>query len=155
MTSAHTPSPAQAGAHAAPRLLLLAHGSRRAEWARPFEAVLRELQGLRPDSDVRLCFLEAMHPLLPEALDAAALDACPRVRLVPLFLGTGAHLRDDVEREVRGAQARHPGLRVEVSPAAGDSPLVARALAGYALHCLDATETGRERAARDAHDAPV
>lgn len=132
----HAPSePARAPVRA-PQLLLLAHGSRRAEWAAPFEAVLHVLRQAQPDVDVRLCFLESMSPPLPDALDAAALGGISKVRLVPLFLGTGAHLRDDVRREVLAAQARHPQLRVDVCAAAGDSPLITQALAAYALHCL-------------------
>ncbi len=129
-------APSSVSAAAAPRLLLLAHGSRRASWALPFEAVLRALRQMQPDADVALCFLESMQPLLPQALDAAARDACGSVCLVPLFLGTGAHLHDDVGREVAAAQIRHPGLTVNVCAAAGDSPLVAGALAAYALQCL-------------------
>ncbi len=134
--TAATPATSSAVAPS-PRLLLLAHGSRRQEWARPFEAVLDSLRELRPAADMRLCFLEAMPPLLPQALDSAAHDGCAGVILVPLFLGTGAHLRDDVGREVLAAQARNPGLRVSVAAAAGDSELVSRALAAYALQCLD------------------
>lgn len=142
MIPASPPDPTlHAPAASAPRLLLLAHGSRRAQWASPFEAVLRTLRELLPQGDVRLCFLEAMHPLLPQALDDAARQGCGVVRLVPLFLGTGAHLRDDVHREVLAAQARHPDLRVDVAPAAGDSPLVTAALAEYALRCLRVPDT--------------
>lgn len=134
--SASLPLPPARPAAAPSCLLLLAHGSRRAQWAAPFEKVLETLRRLQPHVDARLCFLEAMHPTLAEALDAAGGERRALVRVVPLFLGTGTHLADDVAREVERMRAKHPRMRVDVAPAAGDSALVAQALATYALQCL-------------------
>ena len=125
---------------ARPRLLLLAHGSRRPQWAEPFEAVLARLRSMRPDADVALCFLEAMQPSLGQALEAAAREGCEQLRLVPLFLGTGAHLERDVAQELQRVRELHPRMRVELLPAAGDSDLVIGALAQHALQGLDASE---------------
>ena len=121
-----------------PRLLLLAHGSRRPQWAEPFQSVLAELRALRPDADVALCFLESMEPSLGQALEAAAREGCEQLRLVPLFLGTGAHLESDVARELRRVRELHPRMHVELLPAAGDSALVIQALARHALQGLEA-----------------
>lgn len=129
------PSRAQAGL---PRLLLLAHGSRQPQWARPFEQVLERLRAARPELGAELCFLESMSPRLPQALEHCAAAGNQEILLVPLFLGSGAHLADDVARQVEAAREQHPGLRVRVMPAAGDSPLLWQALADYALGCLDA-----------------
>ena len=134
MTSTPTaPAPA---APAAPRLLLLAHGSRRAQWASPFEQVRESLRAHDADLDVDLCFLETMAPLLPQALDNAAACGSSAVLVVPLFLGNGAHLARDVEQQLRAARERHPAMRIELGAAAGDSPIVLRALAEHALQCL-------------------
>ena len=132
------PSVDPSSPRARPRLLLLAHGSRRPQWAEPFEAVLTELRALRPDADVALCFLEAMQPSLGQALEAAAREGCEELRLVPLFLGTGAHLERDVAQELQRVRELHPRMHVERLPAAGDSGLVTGALARHALQGLDA-----------------
>lgn len=130
-TTRPTPS-----AQVMPRLLLLAHGSRRAQWASPFEQLRQLLRTLDPGLDVELCFLESMVPLLPEALDAAAASDCAAVLVVPMFLGNGAHLARDVEQQLRAARERHRELRIELGAAAGDSQIVLRALAEHALQCL-------------------
>ncbi len=122
----------------APRLLLLAHGSRRPHWAAPFEAVLATLRGLRPGIEASLCFLESMQPSLGQALEQAAREGCEQLRLVPLFLGTGAHLEHDVAEELRRVRELHPGMHVELLSAAGDSDRVIQALAWHALQGLDA-----------------
>ncbi len=130
------PTDTTARAPGASRLLLLAHGSRRAQWASPFEQ-LRELLRARDAAlDVELCFLESMTPLLPQALDEAAACGRAAVLVVPMFLGNGAHLARDVEQQLRAARKRHPAMRIELGAAAGDSPIVLRALAEHALQCL-------------------
>ncbi len=134
-------SPASPPDPAPPRLLLLAHGSRQPRWARPFEQVLERLRAGRPEVEAELCFLESMSPRLSQALEACAVAGQLDLLVVPLFLGSGTHLAEDVASQVEAACGRHPGLRVRVMPAAGDSPLLGQALADYALGCLDATPT--------------
>ncbi|MBW4048380.1 MAG: cobalamin biosynthesis protein CbiX [Proteobacteria bacterium] len=121
-----------------PRILLLAHGSRQADWARPFEAVLASLRRARPDLRVELAYLEFMQPTLRVALDTAGAGGCARLDIVPLFLGAGGHLQRDIPQAVREAQTRHPNMDVRIAPAAGECPNVIQALAAYALQCASA-----------------
>lgn len=126
----------------APRLILLAHGSRHAEWAAPFHAVLARLRAQRPDVQAQLAFLERMAPSLDEAIDAAAAAGCSAVRIVPLLLGSGAHVREDVAAAAQRAAARHPALQVSVAPAAGDDAAVIAVLADYCARCVETGATG-------------
>ena len=120
---------------APPLLLLLAHGSRQPEWARPFEAVLAAVRASRPELDVQLAYLESMQPSLTQALHDAGAAGCTQLHLVPLFLGAGGHLQRDIPQAVADAQTRHPQLTVRVAAAAGDSPDILTALAAYAMAC--------------------
>jgi sirohydrochlorin cobaltochelatase len=120
---------------APPLLLLLAHGSRQPEWARPFEAVLAAVRASRPELDVQLAYLESMQPTLAQALNDAGAAGCRQLHLVPLFLGAGGHLQRDIPQAVAEAQARHPLLTVQVAAAAGYSTAIVAALAAYALAC--------------------
>ena len=115
-------------------LILFAHGARDAAWAEPFERVLREVQARVPDRAPMLAFLDLMTPDLPSAIDAQVRRGYASVRIVPLFLGPGGHLRHDLPRIVDEARARHPEVAIHVAPAAGDDPRVVSALAAY---CLD------------------
>jgi sirohydrochlorin cobaltochelatase len=51
------------------------------------------------------------------------------VRVVPVFLGQGAHLRRDLPALAAAAGARHPGLEIALEPAIGEQPAVIAALA--------------------------
>ena len=118
-----------------PRILLLAHGSRQTDWARPFELVLTSLRRTRPDLRVELAYLEFMQPTLRVALEEAGAGGCPHLDIVPLFLGAGGHLQRDIPQAVGEAQTRYPKMHVRIAPAAGECPQVIEALAAYALQC--------------------
>jgi sirohydrochlorin cobaltochelatase len=77
-------------------LLLFAHGARDEAWARPFEIVAERLRAARPGTPLALAYLEFMSPTIEEAAEQLAAAGCTRVHVLPLFLGTGGHVRRDV-----------------------------------------------------------
>ncbi|MFG6457820.1 sirohydrochlorin chelatase [Roseateles sp. BYS96W] len=77
-------------------LLLFAHGARDPAWARPFEAVAERLRAARPGTPLALAYLELMSPGMEDAAAALVAAGCTRVHVLPLFLGTGGHVRRDV-----------------------------------------------------------
>ena len=78
---------------------------------------------------MRLAYLELMRPALPEALDELARERVTAVRVVPVFLGAGAHVKEDLPRLVAEARERHPGLQVVIDPPIGEQEAVLAALA--------------------------
>jgi sirohydrochlorin cobaltochelatase len=116
-----------------PALILFAHGARDARWAEPFHRVLREVERAAPAQDPMLAFLEFMHPDLREAIDAQVARGHRAIRVVPLFLGPGGHLRSDVPRLVDEARRAHPGIDVRLAAAAGEDGGVIAALAAYCV----------------------
>jgi sirohydrochlorin cobaltochelatase len=108
---------------------LFAHGARDAAWAAPFEAVLARVRAQRPELEVALAFLE----LMPPDLDTAAADlvqrGCRQIDLVPLFLGTGSHVRRDIPVLLQRLQQRHAGTRWTLHEPVGEHPEVIAAIA--------------------------
>ncbi|HEV6967832.1 CbiX/SirB N-terminal domain-containing protein [Roseateles sp.] len=88
-------------------LLLFAHGARDPAWSRPFEAVAERLRAARPGTPVALAYLEFMSPGMEEAAAQLAAEGCTRVHVLPLFLGTGGHVRRDVPLLLDRLRARH------------------------------------------------
>lgn len=126
----HTPMP-----HTTQLIVLLAHGSRQPEWARPFEIVRDSVQATHPDLPVRLAFLESMQPALRQVLEEAGRDGLGLVRVAPLFLGSGGHLQRDIPNIARDVQALYPALQIELATPAGEDGEVLAALAAYAVRC--------------------
>ena len=118
-------------------LILFAHGARDPRWALPFEAVAERVRAARPGLPVRLAFLELMQPNLADAGAALVAEGCSALQVLPLFLGAGGHVRQDLPKLVEALRAAHPGIVVTLHPAAGELPAVHAALAQTALDLLD------------------
>jgi sirohydrochlorin cobaltochelatase len=114
-------------------LVLFAHGARDPRWAAPFQAILATLRARRPDLPAQLAFLELMTPDLPAAAQSLVQQGCTRIVVVPLFLGSGGHLRSDLPPLVEGLRQRFPGVAFDLHGAAGEAPDVIDALATHAL----------------------
>ncbi|HEX6016522.1 MAG TPA: CbiX/SirB N-terminal domain-containing protein [Burkholderiaceae bacterium] len=91
-------------------LVLFAHGARDPAWATPFEAVLARVRLLRPDAHVVLAFLEIMQPDLAEAGARLVEHGCRQIVVVPLFLGTGGHVRRDLPQQLQAMRTRYPDV---------------------------------------------
>ncbi len=107
-------------------ILLFAHGSRDPEWAQPFERIASLLSR---DFLVRLAYLELMRPSLDEAVASLAAAGAQSIRVVPLFLGQGGHVKEDLPRLVARAASAYPGLKLSLEKPIGEQPAVIEAIA--------------------------
>jgi sirohydrochlorin cobaltochelatase len=107
-------------------IVLFAHGSREPEWARPFQRIAARL---RTEFLVELAYLERMKPTLEEAVASLASMGAKRVRIVPVFLGEGGHVREDLPRLAAAARARHADVEIVLEPAIGERNEVTDAIA--------------------------
>jgi sirohydrochlorin cobaltochelatase len=110
-------------------LILFAHGARDARWAAPFEAVAAHIRAARPALVVQLAFLEVMSPDLAGAAAACVRRGAGRVDVVPMFLGAGGHVREDLPPLLGALRAAHPGTQFVLHPAIGELDAVTRAMA--------------------------
>ena len=107
-------------------IVLFAHGSREPGWAQPFERIAAKL---RHEFRVELAYLERMRPSLEEALTALIGEGAKRVRIVPVFLGEGGHVREDLPKLAAAARARHPGVEIILEQTIGERKEVTDAIA--------------------------
>ena len=114
-------------------VILFAHGSRDPLWHRPVEAVAARMRALAPHVPVRCAYLELSTPALPQAAAELVAAGATSVRIVPMFLGTGRHAREDLPALVETLRASHPATRFELLPAVGEDPRVIELLASLAL----------------------
>ena len=117
-------------------LLLLAHGARDAAWALPFEEVARRIRVARPGLALELAFLEFMAPDLLEAGRRLAEAGSLSVDVLPLFLGSGGHVRKDLPELLASLATRHPAVRWRLRPAVGEADAVLAAMAAEALRLV-------------------
>ncbi len=114
-------------------LILFAHGARDPRWAEPFEAVAAAVRQREPAVALRLAYLELMTPDLAHAAAELVAVGCTAIDIVPLFLGTGGHLRRDLPPLVESLRLQHPAVHIGLHGAVGEVPSVVEALAAHAL----------------------
>ncbi len=114
-------------------IVLFAHGSRDERWRAPVEAVARRVAELDPTTRVACAYLELVHPDLRTAAEALVGQGARTVRVLPLFLGMGKHVREDLPRLVDDLRAAHPAVAFALAGAVGEDPDVIELLARKAL----------------------
>lgn len=114
-------------------VVLFAHGSRDARWREPVEAVARRMTATRPDVPVACAYLELVEPDLPTAAGRLIADGARALRVVPLFLGMGKHVREDLPQLVDALRVAHPDVVFSLAPAVGETTEVIDLLADIAL----------------------
>ncbi len=114
-------------------ILLLAHGARDPRWAAPFETMAARIAALAPGLAVRMSFLDFLEPDLVAAGKQLVRDGCERIDIVPMFLGSGGHVRSDVPRLVAELREHNPSVTWTLHPAIGESNEVIEAMAQAAL----------------------
>jgi sirohydrochlorin cobaltochelatase len=109
-------------------IVLFAHGSRDPEWARPFQRMTELVGRTAAHCVVKLAYLEIMRPSLEEAVAALA-KSVKRIRVVPVFLGQGSHLKEDLPRLIAAVRGDYPGVEISLEPAIGEQPRIIEAIA--------------------------
>jgi len=106
-------------------IVLVAHGSRDPEWSRPIERIAEHL---RKDAPFVLIACLEHGPSLRDVIRAReGMDA--RIRVVPVFLGTGGHVKADLPRLVGEVRREFPALDIVLEEPIGERPAVIEAIA--------------------------
>jgi sirohydrochlorin ferrochelatase len=107
-------------------LLIVAHGSRRAQSNDEVRALARGLHARAGEFDAVSCaFLELAEPSIPDGLRDAIAAGAREVVVVPYFLSAGRHVVRDIPDEVEVVRAEHPDIVITVAPYLGAAPELA------------------------------
>jgi sirohydrochlorin cobaltochelatase len=82
-----------------------------------------------PGERIVLAYLELMRPSLPDCAAALYADGVRTLRVVPVFLGVGGHLKEDLPKIVAQVRAKFADLDITVEPPIGEQPEVISAIA--------------------------
>jgi sirohydrochlorin ferrochelatase len=109
-------------------LLLIDHGSRRAESNQQLEDMAARVRRLRPDAAVVAAHMEIAAPDLATAFATLVAHGATRVVILPYFLGDGRHLTQDIPALAAAAAAAHPGVGYTIGAALGPHDALAALL---------------------------
>jgi sirohydrochlorin cobaltochelatase len=110
-------------------IVLFAHGSRDPAWQRPMLAVAQRIRDQLPQAWVACAYLEFTEPSLSQAVAQAVTLGHAHIRVLPMFLGVGKHVREDLPLWMAQLQLDHPHVRFELQPAVGEQSAVLDGLA--------------------------
>lgn len=113
-------------------IVLFAHGSRDPLWRAPLEAVAARIAAQQPGRPVACAYLELCAPTLPDAVAQLVAGGARQVAVVPMFLGTGKHAREDLPVLVQQLRASHGGVQFSVQTAIGEDPRMTALMAEIA-----------------------
>lgn len=112
-------------------IVLFAHGARDPAWAQPFQRIKARLEARQPGVAVELAFLEIMQPTLADAVAKLVLEGCKSIKIAPLFMAQGGHLKNDLPKILESIRAGHPGVALALLPAVGDVDPILDAIADW------------------------
>ncbi len=104
-------------------LLLVAHGSRRAE-SNSEIARLSERLAAKAAANfdvVEHAFLELADPLIPDGIERCIARGATSVSVVPYFLARGTHVAEDIPEQVAIKQAEYPDMDIHITDYLGTS----------------------------------
>lgn len=114
-------------------IILFGHGSRDPLWRLPMETVAARLRAMRPGTPVRCAYLELDAPSLPEAAAELVAGGADALTVLPMFLGTGRHAREDLPPLLEQLRTVHPGVAFELRQSVGEDARILDLIAKIAL----------------------
>ena len=114
-------------------IALFAHGSRDPLWRAPMEAVRQRIEAQHPQLPVRCCYLELCAPTLQDTVQELVAQGVNHLTVVPMFLGTGKHAREDLPVLMESLRSAYPGVQFQVQQAIGEDPRMTALMAEIAF----------------------
>ena len=114
-------------------IILFAHGARDPKWAPPFQRIQSLVSESLPDIAVERAFLERMTPDLVTAVARVTLAGVQRVTVIPLFLGAGGHVKEDLAGLIEELERKHPAVEFYVTSPIGEDDELVAAIAGWVV----------------------
>lgn len=104
-------------------LLLVAHGSRRAESNTEIAKLSERLASRAQDQFeiVEPAYLELCEPSIPQGIQNCIDKGATSVSVVPYFLARGTHVADDIPEEVAKKTAEYPDMDIHITDYLGTS----------------------------------
>lgn len=106
-------------------ILLIDHGSRRAEANALLDDVADQVRKRTPESIVEVAHLEITEPDIAQGIDACVKRGATQIVVHPFFLGPGRHTSKDIPEQVECAARKHSNVRIRISePLGGHDALI-------------------------------
>lgn len=114
-------------------MIVLGHGSRRAEVARAFESMVGRVATMVPDVRVLPAFFSLGEPTLADQVAVLVGHGCSRLVIMQYFLYNGVHIEQDIPVMIEELQVGYPSVEFVVLPTLEGDPAMERLVADRLL----------------------
>lgn len=117
-------------------LLLVAHGSRRAESNAEIAVVAKSLAEKVKSNYAHTAhaFLELAEPSIPDGIDSLVQNGATDVTVLPYFLSAGRHVHEDVPEIVNLKQKEYDDVKIHIAPYIGEAEEMIDVLVAISEH---------------------
>jgi len=105
-------------------LLLIAHGSRRAEANADLEFIAQAMRARGTFGFVQCSYLELVEPTIIAGGEACVGQGASEVVMLPYFLSPGVHVREDLIEAQNELSAKFPAVKFALAEPLGRHPLL-------------------------------
>jgi len=100
-------------------VLIIAHGSRAKETETVLEAVLSIVKEKLPKTIIDYAFMEFSDRTVLKGVSALAEKAVKEIKIVPYFLFSGIHIKEDIPNIVSQCKVKFPGVKITMGDSLG------------------------------------
>lgn len=103
------------GSHLKRAILLVDHGSKRAESNERLDRLAALVREKSPGEIVAAAHMEIAEPSIAAGIATCVEAGAERIVVHPFFLGPGRHIQKDIPELVAAAAELHPGIEIRIS----------------------------------------
>ena len=100
-------------------VLVVAHGSRAKETEATLEEVLTMLRDKLPGTAIECAFMEFSDRTIEKGISELAASGVTEIKLVPYFLFSGIHIKEDIPEMAEQCAANFPGIKITMAKPLG------------------------------------
>lgn len=117
-------------------IILFAHGSPDPTWHKHIDLIKQQVIKKSPETKIDCAYLNFTSPDLQGSVQALASKGMNLIYVIPIFLGIGQHLKNDLPILIEQIKISHPQIKIECTPPIGENDAVINLIADIALREL-------------------
>ena len=96
-------------------VLIVSHGSREPATEAAFDAIVDMVRAKLPDQVVESACMQLSERTLDGAIESLASRGASSIQIVPYFLFTGVHIKQDIPEMINGYREKYPDIQLSLS----------------------------------------
>lgn len=105
-------------------IIVVGHGSRSKDSIVEFDATVKSFRDRVEGARVEGAYMEIASPNIPTVLKKLVDEGCNSFLLIPYFLFTGIHIKEDIPEIIEELKAQYPDIKLELGKPIGAHPMI-------------------------------